>query len=144
LNLVSALTFGDPMKSTIPVLLLTLLASACGSSAVSPSPGSAGNLGSMSGVWSGAAADSTGQERMTWTVTQDGNSLSGMTSVTDAGRSMTGAGTMRGTVKGRTVSFHMDVPNGGFTGMMASCVMAADGEATMSADGRTITGTYAG
>jgi hypothetical protein len=51
---------------------------------------------------------------------------------------------VQGTVNGLGVSFHMGIPNGGFSGMMSSCSMGMDGQATMSNDGHTMTGTYSG
>jgi hypothetical protein len=57
---------------------------------------------------------------------------------------MMGNGSMQGTISGSTVTFHMAVPNGGFGGMMSSCSMGMDGQATMSQDGHTMTGTYSG
>jgi hypothetical protein len=81
---------------------------------------------------------------MSWTVIQNGASMTGTMNFSDTSRSMMGNGTMRGTINGRTVTFHMDVPNGGFSGMMASCSMSMDGQATMSDDGHTMTGTYSG
>jgi len=70
--------------------------------------------------------------------------MTGTMSFSDTGRGMMGTGSMRGTVNGRTVTFHMDIPNGGFSGMMASCSMGMDGQGMMSDDGRTMTGTYSG
>ncbi len=98
----------------------------------------------MTGTWSGSSADSTGQDTMTWTITQGGTSVTGTTNISDTGRGMMGTGSMHGTVNGRTMTFHMDVGSGGFSGMMSSCSMAMDGQATMSEDGHTMTGTYGG
>ena len=129
------------MKWVPLVLLVGLLASACGgTSSMSPVSPSSG----LTGTWSGSSRDTTGQETMGWTVTQDGNNLSGTMSFSDTGRGMMGNGNMTGTINGNTVTFHMSVPTNGFTGMMSSCSMAADGQATMSADRRTMTGTYSG
>lgn len=131
------------MKMMFLSLLTAFLTFACGGSSSPPAP-SAGNLSSMTGSWSGTSADSSGQEKMAWTVTQDGTTMTGSMNVTDTGRGMMGTGAMRGTVSGRTVSFHMDVPRGGFSGMMSSCSMSMDGQATMSDDGHSMTGTYSG
>lgn len=126
------------MKQIATVVLLGLLGSACGGSMTSPSSSS------VAGTWAGTSRDTIGQQTMGWTLTQNGNSLSGTMIWSDTGRAMMGDGNMTGTVNGNTVTFHMSVPMNGFTGMMSSCSMAADGEATMSADGRTMTGTYSG
>ncbi len=135
------------MKYLSLALFAGLLAWGCGgssSSPASPSPVPSNNLSSLTGTWSGTSADSTGQERMTWTVWQDGANMTGTMNFSDTGRTMMANGTMRGTILGRTVSFHMDVPNGGFSGAMSACSMGMDGQATMSDDGRTMTGTYSG
>jgi hypothetical protein len=57
---------------------------------------------------------------------------------------MNGDGTIRGAVNGKSISFHMEVPAGGFAGAMAACSMVIDGEGTMAEDGRKITGIYTG
>ncbi len=116
-----------------------------GNTASSPvSPSMPSTLSSIAGTWSGSSHDTTGQETMGWTVTQNGNSVSATMSLSDTGRGMMGNGTMTGTVNGDTVNFHMSVPTGGFSGMMSSCSMGVDGQATMSADAHTMTGTYTG
>ncbi len=130
------------MRYVVLVLFGALAAAACGGTTSSPVAPSTVN--SMTGTWSGGAHDSTGQETMGWTVTQNGNGLSGTMSLSDAGRSMMGNGSMTGTVSGNGVHFHMTVPTGGFSSMMSSCSMSLDGDATMSADGHTMTGTYSG
>lgn len=127
-------------------LLVSLVVAACGGSSSGPAnPSPTPTTGTtMSGTWVGPSADSTGQETMGWTVTQNGNSMTGTMSFSDTSRNMMGNGTLQGTISGSTVTFHMAVPNGGFGGMMSSCSMGMDGQATMSDDGRTMTGTYSG
>ena len=127
-------------------LLVSLVVAACGGSSsgpANPSPTPTTRT-TMSGTWVGTSADSTGQEKMTWTVTQNGTGMTGTMSFSDTGRNMMGNGSMQGTISGSTVTFHMSIPNGGFNGMMSSCSMGMDGHATMSDDGRTMTGTYSG
>jgi len=128
-------------------LFLSVAAAGCGgttSSPTSPSLLPSGSVAAMAGTWSGTSADTTGQETMTWTVSQTGNTVTAKTNVSDNGRNMMGTGTMQGSLNGRTMTYHMNVPNGGFTGMMSSCAMSIDGQATMSEDGHTMTGTYTG
>lgn len=127
-------------------ILAALAVAACGDgssgpTSASPTPATGTT---MSGTWAGTSADSTGQEKMIWTVTQTGNSVTGTMNLADTGRNMMGNGSMQGTINGSTLSFHMSVPTGGFSGMMSSCAMGMDGQATMSDDGRTMTGTYSG
>jgi len=81
---------------------------------------------------------------MNWSVTQNASAMTGTMSFSDTARFMMGSGSMQGTINGSTVTFHMAVPNGGFGGMMSPCSMSADGQAQMSADGHTMTGTYSG
>ncbi len=130
------------MRSLALVLLVGSFAAACGSSSspVAPSSGTP----TITGNWSGSSHDTTGQETMNWTLTQNGTNVSGSMGMSNTSRGMMGNGTMTGTVSGDTVTFHMNVPTGGFTGMMTSCAMVVDGQATMSPDGHTMTGTYSG
>jgi hypothetical protein len=133
------------MKSLSVILSVALFATGCGSSSNSPTaPSGTASAQSVAGTWSGTSTDTAGKEGMTWTVTQSGNSFTGSMGLRDDNRGMMGTGTMRGTLSGHAVTFHMDVPNGGFGGMMSSCSMAMDGQATISDDGHTMTGTYAG
>ncbi len=135
------------MKGLCLGFLAVFALSAChGSSSFAPSAPTPGavNLNSMVGSWSGASSDSSGGERMTWSIAENGTALGGTMNVSDATRGMMGTGTLRGTVNGRTASFHVDVAAGGFSGTMSSCTMTLDGQATMSDDGKTLTGTYGG
>jgi len=136
------------MKYLTIVVLSGLVVSACSGSSsypVSPSPlGSATTAGSISGTWTGTSADTSGQEKMSWTVTQNGNS---MTADDELQRCRPGHDGHRhhgghGDRPNRRVSHGR--PNGGFSGMMSSCSMRMDGQATMSEDGHTMTGTYSG
>ncbi len=130
------------MRLVAATLLGALALTACGGSTSSPAAPSSPT--SVSGTWTGSSHDTTGQETMSWNVTQSGSSLSGTMGMSDSGRGMMGNGTMTGTVDGNTVTFHMNVPTGDFSGMMSSCSMAVDGQANMSSDGHTMTGTYTG
>jgi hypothetical protein len=128
-------------------ILAGVLASACGSSAstpTSPSTPTPTVATSVTGTWNGTAADTLGSDKMTWTVTQTGSGMTGTMSVNDTTRSMMGSGAMTGTMNGNTLTFHMTVPAGGFTGQMSPCSMGVDGQGTMSDDGHTMTGTYTG
>jgi hypothetical protein len=112
--------------------------------AVSPSSVNDANIVVIIGSWSGTTSDSAGSAAGVWALTQDGTSLSGTTRVTDSARDMNGDGTIRGAVNGKSISFHMEVPAGGFAGTMAACSMVIDGEGTIADDGRKITGSYTG
>jgi hypothetical protein len=81
---------------------------------------------------------------MGFTLTQDGNTVAGTSSISDSMRNMMGTGTMQGTMTGNTLTFHMTVASGGFAGAMGPCSMGLDGSGDISGDGRTMTGTYTG
>lgn len=135
------------MRTAILVVFSLVAVAACGgstSSPATPTPNSPGTLTSLSGTWTGTSADTSGQDKMTWTLAQNTNAMTGTMNISDTARSMMGNGSMQGTVSGSTMTFHMTVPTGGFDGMMASCAMGVDGQATMSSDGHTMTGTYSG
>jgi hypothetical protein len=135
------------MRSSILVVFSLMFVTACTGSAsvpTAPTPTTAATLTSLSGTWIGTSADTTGRENMTWVVTQNRNAMTGTMNISDTSRSMMGNGSMQGTISGSTVSFHMTVPSGGFSGMMSSCSMSVDGQGQMSDDGHTMTGTYSG
>jgi hypothetical protein len=125
------------------VLLPTVFLPGC-IFAVAVSPSSADANIVIIGRWSGTTSDSAGNAAGVWALAQNGTALTGTTQINDSTRSMAGDGTIRGTVNGKSISFHMEVPTGGFAGAMATCSMVIDGEGTMSADGGKITGSYTG
>jgi hypothetical protein len=96
----------------------------------------------MAGTWSGTTTDSNiGQQKMTWTLNQEGGVVSGTFSLGDNG-SLASNGTLRATMAGRLIGFHLEIQGGGFGGVMSSCSMTVDGQASVSDDGRTLTGSY--
>ena len=114
------------------VLVPAVFLSACVFAvAVSPSSADA-NIVVIIGRWSGTTSDSAGSANGVWALSQNGTTLSGTTRMSDSTRDMTGDGTMRGAVNGKSITFRMEVPVGGFGGMMATCSMVIDGEGTMS------------
>jgi hypothetical protein len=133
------------MRMLIPVVFSLPLTIACSGGMSAPAtPVTPTPVTTLSGTWTGTSSDASGQEIMTWGLSQNGNAVSGTLSISDAGRGMMGNGSMQGTMTGSTMTFHMAVPNGGFGGMMAPCAMGLDGQATLSDDGHTMTGTYSG
>lgn len=125
------------------VLLPSVFLSGCiFAFAVSPSSADANIV--IIGRWSGATSDSAGSATGVWTLNQNGAALSGTALVTDKTRDMAGDGTIRGAVNGKSITFHMEVPTGGFAGTMTPCSMVIDGEGTMSDDGGKISGSYTG
>ena len=125
------------------VLLPSVVLSGCiFAVAVNPSGAEANIV--IIGRWSGSTSDSAGSASGVWTLNQNGTVLSGTAQVTDTTRNLLGDGTIRGAVNGKSISFHMEVPTGGFAGTMAACSMAIDGQGTISDDGHKFTGSYTG
>ena len=79
---------------------------------------------------------------MSWTLTQNGSSFSGTLTLVEPSQSVSGRGTVSGTVSGSTLQFSLSVPAGGFDGAYAGCSTTAAGTGTVS--GTAITGTYTG
>ena len=135
------------MRVSIFVLFGLLTVAACSGSASAPAaPTSTSNVTPtiLAGTWTGSSTDTSGQANMTWILSPSGDTVTGTTSISSTARSMMGNGTMQGAFSGTTMTFQMTVPSGGFTGMMSSCSMGLNGQATLSSDGRTMTGTYSG
>jgi len=112
--------------------------------AVAVSPSSADANIVIIGRWSGTTSDSAGSAAGVWALTQNGTALTGTTQISDSTRNLAGDGTIRGTVNGKSISFHMEVPAGGFAGAMAPCSLVIDGAGTLADDGSKITGSYTG
>jgi hypothetical protein len=75
---------------------------------------------------------------------QGGVDVSGAVTATDTARGLAALGSLSGTMNGRVLTFHVDVPTGGFSGTLATCAMSLDGQATISLDGQNLNGTYVG
>jgi hypothetical protein len=117
----------------VSVFALSIASLGCGGTTAGPSP----NLG---GTWSGIVGMGSGGGhalRVTWTVTQNGNSLSGpvlvLTSpaLTDTGFS----GTLSATLTGNTLSLNLAAQPQAVSG----CSLSGAGSASVSAD--TIAGS---
>jgi hypothetical protein len=104
-----------------------------------PTPTTPANI---AGTWSGAASDSSGTGTMSWTVTQNGSTISGPLAIIATDVNVSGVGTLSGTVTGNTISFTLTIPPGGFGAPFASCSSTSSGTATVS--GATISGSYTG
>lgn len=113
--------------------------SASGSPAAPSSPSTSVNL---TGTWSGTASDSSGPGRMTWQLTQSGSAISGTFTMADDAQSVSGSGTVSGTVSGAAIQFSLSVPAGGFDGKYAACSSTVSGSG--SATGSSISGSYSG
>ncbi len=126
------------------VLLPSVFLSGCiFAIAVNPSAATDANI-VIIGRWSGSTTDSAGSASGVWTLNQNGTVLSGTAQVTDNTRDLMGDGAIRGTVNGKSITFRMEVPAGGFAGGMAACSLVIDGQGTVADDGSKIAGTYSG
>ena len=125
----------------IAALVLTVAGGACskGGGSSTPTEPSPANV---AGTWSGSASDSSGPGTMTWQLTQSGSSFSGSLTMTDTTTSVTGRGTVSGTLSGSSLQFSLSVPAGGFDNPYASCSATVSGSGTASAS--SITGSYSG
>jgi len=135
-------------RSLLALVLVAVLSTTCADdepdTPAAPTPNPAAPAGSVAGTWTGTWTHSTGELRMTMTLNQLGNAVTGSVNATEVATSIAGNGSLQGSVTGSTLDFQLAVPPGGFTAPMASCSMAMAGQATMSADGRTLTGTFTG
>src|SRR5262245_11193716 len=117
-------------------LALSLLSvAACTSAPPAPSaptgpPAPATNL---AGQWRGAASDSSGPGSITLQLTQTGGDISGTATMSVNGTSITGRGTLTGTLTGSTLRFTIAVPTGGFDAPYASCTVSVSGDGRATA-----------
>jgi hypothetical protein len=143
-----------PIRSAAAVLVLSLLATACGKSGGGDGGGSStptqpttpGTFVNIAGTWSGSAYDASGNTSgggsMTWQITQTSASFSGQLTIVDAGTNATGRGTVSGTVNDTALTFSMTVPAGGFDTPFAGCSVTLSG--TGVAADTSINGNYSG
>jgi hypothetical protein len=118
---------------------LSAAAAACSSPTQPPSEPAEGDV---TGTWTGSATDSSGDGRMTWQLIQTGDTFSGTITMTDTASSISGHGSISGTVSMSLLRFAISIPVGGFDSPFASCSTEVSGEA--QATSSFITGTYLG
>ena len=117
------------------------LSGACGgASSSTPAAPSASSV-NVAGSWRGTATDSSGEGSLTLQVTQSGTDLSG--AVTMSVITVTGRGTVTGTVSGSTIRLTITIPAGGFDAPFSGCTatVSGDGQASASAINASYTGT---
>jgi len=128
------------------VLALTVLIGACTSGTTESSPGApTTDPLNLAGTWNGAASDTTGAGTMTWSIQQNGASLTGTVTATATdpnGQTVIGRGTLTGAVSGSAFTFAATVPPGGFDGSYAGCTTSFSGSGTATSS--TLIGTYTG
>ena len=139
---------------TTVALLLVLVTAGCDRSAPtatptspgspSPSPTPAAPL-NLTGTWTGSITDHTGARNdTTLRLTQTNQTVSG--TITWTGGANTAAGTFAATVTGRTISFRINIPVGGFTSPASSrfCLATLLGTASSTTAGAEFSGDYTG
>ena len=148
------------MRQSRALALLAVLA--LGACPTDPGPNDNGNddettshalVGTWSGTWEDTDYMVTGD--MSFTVTQDGDTLSGEGTIdlTGAGGSATQTGTAMGTIAGDDVSFDISATGVGTgSGTLTGLTVSGSGthdtfgafvfDGTLSADGTTLTGTF--
>jgi hypothetical protein len=95
----------------------------------------------VEGTYSGQAADSSGPGKMTWTLAQAGDAVSGTVSALDQRGTTAFRGELRGTLSQGTITFTIQIPQGGISGIPA-CSISMSG--TASVDDQVISGVYSG
>jgi len=79
---------------------------------------------------------------MTWTLSQNGASVSGSATLADDTTGVSGRGTISGTLAGAALSFTITIPAGGFPAPYGACTAQTQGSA--QATGASIQGIYNG
>lgn len=95
----------------------------------------------VEGTYSGQAADSSGPGKMTWTLAQAGDAVSGTVSALDQRGTTAFRGELRGTLSQGIITFTIQIPQGGISGIPA-CSISMSG--TASVDDQVISGVYSG
>ncbi len=130
------------------VLLVTASIAACSEGTPGTStPTTPGASASVTGTWAGTARDNGGSGNMTWVLTQSGDSFAGTFTSTNAdpanaGVTVTGRGSITGSVSGNSFNFALTVPPGGYDGGYGTCTVSVSGSGTASAN--NLSGTYGG
>jgi hypothetical protein len=128
----------ESVTAGLAILAVTLCAGCHrGSSPTEPGP-----LVNVTGLWSGAASDSSGHGEMTWQLVQTDASISGTFTMRDAETGYGARGSTSGTVTGTSVRFKLKVPLGGADGPWAACTIDVEGD--IEATTGSMSGTYAG
>jgi hypothetical protein len=140
------------MRKAIAVVLLTWFAAACGGNSPTAPSGSMASA-SVAGTWAGIGSDSsssmgagsmmgqTDMGTMTWQLTQNGSTVTGLISFSGSGMPGRMAGSFVGTMSGDDMTFTMDMPTSSM--MSPGCSSRATGTAHVNQT-MTMTGTYGG
>jgi hypothetical protein len=143
------------------VLAITALTIACGggtaptptapTSPATPAPPPAGVVTNVTGAWSGTGSDPQGSERMSWTLSQSGDSITGTADLAPlnaadgscASCHKFKAGTVTGTIAGSTIRMRLVFPAGGDGVPTPMCTITFEAAAT-GVNGSRIDATYTG
>lgn len=144
------------MRSILGILIVPacLVLAACGAQGTRMNPvgpSASGTAASLTGTWMGTVSDSTGSmmgaglseammSRMTWQITQAGNTFTGTMQFPGYGGH--GPMTVSGTINGSTATFTMSIPSGGM--MTGSCTATASGRFDINQFMTEMHGTYSG
>lgn len=93
----------------------------------------------IAGTFAGTGSDSSGPATMFWTLTQSDAFISGEVSASTPSGSVTGQGSISGTICGATLTFTI---SGSFPPPLEGCAVTITGTAQVTTT--TITGTYTG
>jgi hypothetical protein len=105
----------------------------------------------LAGKWTGTGSDPQGAEKMTWSLAQTGNAITGtadLSALNAADGSCASchkakSGTITGTVSGSTIAMRLVFPAGGDGVPTPECTITFDASASMAAHDR-IEATYTG
>ena len=105
----------------------------------------------LAGAWTGTGADPQGAEKMSWSLTQAGNAITGkadLSALNAADGSCASchkakSGTITGTVSGSTIAMRLVFPAGGDGVPTPECTITFDASASMATHDR-IEATYTG
>lgn len=135
----------------IVIVPACLVLATCGAQGTRMNPVGPSTAASLTGTWIGTVSDSTGSmmgaglsaammSRMTWQITQTGNTFTGTMQFPGYGGH--GPMTVSGTINGSTATFTMSIPSGGM--MSGSCTATASGGFDINQFMTEMHGTYSG
>jgi hypothetical protein len=148
-----------PLLAAAAAAIVTWTIACSGSTASAPttptptpaSPATPAGASSIAGAWRGTGSDPQGSERMSWTLTQSGNTIAGTADLAPlnaadgscASCHKFKAGAISGTVSGSTVAMRLVFPAGGDGVPTPMCTITFDATASATAQDR-LEATYTG
>ena len=117
--------------------------SACGGGSSNPGGPSPSPSLNVAGTWTGPGSDSSGPGTFTWILNQNGNNVSGTARVSTQLGTVTGNGTISGTIVSGSMNWTINIPRGGITAPYQNCTDIATGTTTSLTSSRMVL-SYAG